>query len=750
MPEHSRMHPLVSVIVPIFNAEQFLRRCVDSILGQSMADLELIAVNDGSTDGSLEILREYEATDPRVVVVDQPNAGQGAARNRAIGLARGEFILFVDADDFIERVTLQVTTERALEDQSDLVHFDWKLYTPGVGRPGDVHYYNADPFWHKRMLVGAECDELLRVQNFYSVTKLYRRSFLATHGIRFEEGRIYEDNPFVVQAVNRAERASLVHSPLYTINPHPESSTRSHTDSDKHVRDHLHAVQRTFEVLDRRNPRAAAYLAAYHVKKIGPYYERRIPFKYRAMYVREFVQILHEAQLTVPENTSTNAPTRLALRLRMFEKQRASLFHLMVVGKNKIMPRVKKLRARARSLKHRRTPTSGWAAQVESALAGPVAENTLTFLGLDFKYTGNSRYLYEEIVDDPRFTGFDIRFVTLDKRVPAEFRLAPGTGATNAYLARSQVIIAESWIPSHVRKHRDSTWIQLWHGTPLKRMLFDSHEPRIIWNRRHHKTTKYRDILSWDYLLVDSPAAAEKFETAFLFPPERMIRASYPRVDFLLDDSDPTLNDRILSSLGLQRETPQQQFVLYAPTWRDVNYGRTPEESDFSYALDVARLADELGDKYVVLFHDHSYLSTAKLVDHPRCIDVSHAEIQELLRISDVVISDYSSLLFDANAAGVRCHLYVPDLTSFRLNRGLYNDTWSTLTVQPLPTTVSALAREIVAGSQGISHQPRFGQSSAQALHEVLVGPLNLSRSTHLNTLPMGSTHFTAGVATSK
>ncbi|MGO2140232.1 MAG: glycosyltransferase family 2 protein [Leucobacter sp.] len=127
MPGNHIAAPLASVIVPVYNGEQFLRRCLDSVLAQSMGDLELIVVNDGSTDDTRAILAEYEASDARVTVIDQANAGQGAARNRALGQARGEFVLFVDADDFIERVTLQVTTERAIEDHSDLVHFDWKL-----------------------------------------------------------------------------------------------------------------------------------------------------------------------------------------------------------------------------------------------------------------------------------------------------------------------------------------------------------------------------------------------------------------------------------------------------------------------------------------------------------------------------------------------------------------------------------------------------------------------------------------------
>lgn len=708
--------PLVSVIVPVFNAENFLERCLDSIFAQTMPDFEVIAVNDGSTDSSLQLLREFEAKHHRLTIIDQANAGQGAARNRALQLAQGEFVLFVDADDFIERVTLQVTTERAIEDGSDLVHFDWKLYTPGVGRPGDVHYYNADPFWHKRILLGAECDELLRVQNFYSVTNLYRRSFLEAHEIFFEEGRIYEDNPFVLQAVNRAQIASLVHSPLYTIDPHPDSSTRSNTESDKHVRDHLHAVRRTFELLEHRNPRASAYLAAYHIKKFGPYYEKRIPKRFRSDYAREFVEILHQAQISIPSGTSTNAPTRLAMRLEIFERRRAHLFKWMIAGKNIVMPRYKRAKRALRAVKRKRTRAGAWSAAVERALAKPILPGTISFIGLDYKYTGNSRYLFEEIIADPRFQHCEIRFVTLDDRVSEKFRLAPGDVVTKVHLARTELLIAESWIPQSVRKHRDSTWVQLWHGTPIKRMLFDSHEPRIIWNRRHHKTSKYRDIQNWDYFVVDSPLAADLFETAFLLEPRRFTRSGYPRVEYLKrSQSNKNLRDDFRKNIahGVTNDT---KIVLYAPTWRDVNYGRAEVDSNFDYVVDVAALADQLGDEYVVVFHNHGYMPTKLARSHPRCIDVSGQETQELLLAADVLITDYSSLLFDAQAVGMPVVLFAPDQNQFEEFRGLYSHVWKNIQYSCVQASNETLADGVLKSLHSRNHGEAYSRYESDGL----------------------------------
>ncbi|GHV04216.1 hypothetical protein AGMMS50229_05110 [Campylobacterota bacterium] len=95
------MAPKVSIIVPVFNMQSYLAKCLDSLIAQTLTDIEIIAVNDGSTDNSSAILSEYAARERRIVVIDQENCGQGHARNRAIEAASGEYIGFIDPDDFV-------------------------------------------------------------------------------------------------------------------------------------------------------------------------------------------------------------------------------------------------------------------------------------------------------------------------------------------------------------------------------------------------------------------------------------------------------------------------------------------------------------------------------------------------------------------------------------------------------------------------------------------------------------------------
>lgn len=115
------MMKLISVIVPVYNVSQYLRRCLDSILNNTWRDLEIICVNDGSTDDSLRILREYEGEDPRIIVIDQENGGVSAARNAGLRAASGEFIAFIDSDDWIHPQYFEVLMHAQSQTNADCV-----------------------------------------------------------------------------------------------------------------------------------------------------------------------------------------------------------------------------------------------------------------------------------------------------------------------------------------------------------------------------------------------------------------------------------------------------------------------------------------------------------------------------------------------------------------------------------------------------------------------------------------------------
>ena len=113
--------PLISIIVPVFNAEEYLAQCLDSILNQTYRDLEILCINDGSCDGSIGILKKYKNRDSRIVIIDKQNEGVSATRNVGLKKANGDYLMFVDADDWIEPYTCEKALVTLNDNNADIV-----------------------------------------------------------------------------------------------------------------------------------------------------------------------------------------------------------------------------------------------------------------------------------------------------------------------------------------------------------------------------------------------------------------------------------------------------------------------------------------------------------------------------------------------------------------------------------------------------------------------------------------------------
>lgn len=202
-----------SIIIPVYNVEPYLKECLDSVLGQTCGDFEAVCVNDGSTDGSLSILEDYAERDSRIRVISQPNGGLSAARNTGIDAAQGDYILFLDSDDWLESDTLQTLADNL--DGEDMLCFGGRRYDEATDtyRSADIlprttydsgmDYYNTDALAKRDFAFVCV------------VLRCYRRQFLASHSLRFREGILHEDNLFTPQACYHAQRVKVVDNTLY-------------------------------------------------------------------------------------------------------------------------------------------------------------------------------------------------------------------------------------------------------------------------------------------------------------------------------------------------------------------------------------------------------------------------------------------------------------------------------------------------------------------------------------------------------
>lgn len=204
---------LISIVVPIYNAERYLEDCVESLLRQTYQNIEIILVNDGSTDGSGGICRKYAQKDPRIVLVEQENAGLSAARNSGLKVAEGEFVWFVDADDLIPADICRIAVEKA--ENYDVVIFDHLMFrnlseipveAEPCGEITDLTGCSVED-WVRAMLVLPSEIAGVRLNATSAWGKLYRLSFLKNRELVFTPGLYFvEDQIFNLQVYLHSPR----------------------------------------------------------------------------------------------------------------------------------------------------------------------------------------------------------------------------------------------------------------------------------------------------------------------------------------------------------------------------------------------------------------------------------------------------------------------------------------------------------------------------------------------------------------
>lgn len=202
------MTPKVSVIMPVYNAHDFLRPCLDSILNQTLKEIEIICVDDDSRDDSLEILREYARKDPRMRVIHQENGGAGAARNNGLQYAAGEYLSILDCDDFFEPDMLEKAYAEAREKELDIVVFGCDFYDNASGTHRPCTYSIDRKLLPEKAVFCAEDvrRDVFRLFVGWSWDKLFRTEFVREQGLRFQEQRTTNDMLFVFNALLRAKR----------------------------------------------------------------------------------------------------------------------------------------------------------------------------------------------------------------------------------------------------------------------------------------------------------------------------------------------------------------------------------------------------------------------------------------------------------------------------------------------------------------------------------------------------------------
>ncbi len=237
------MKPLISIIVPIYNCEKYVKRCIDSIINQTYKELEIILIDDGSTDNSLDVINEYRKSDSRIKVFSHPNSGVSYTRNFGIGVANGKYLSFVDSDDILD-LGLYETFYKILEihKDSDLIQCGYNVFNDPdllvdskfIPEHLDIKSVSENDIYSNQlniMNLRKSPPDMIAISVW---AKLYLSSIIKENNIRFREDlHMFEDGIFTIQYLNFTKKACLIKEKLYYYRVMPNNSLTQKMDVNK-------------------------------------------------------------------------------------------------------------------------------------------------------------------------------------------------------------------------------------------------------------------------------------------------------------------------------------------------------------------------------------------------------------------------------------------------------------------------------------------------------------------------------------
>ncbi|MFJ4323339.1 CDP-glycerol glycerophosphotransferase family protein [Streptomyces tricolor] len=665
--------PRFSVIVPCYKVQGFLRECLDSVLGQSFGDFELIAVDDCSPDGCGAILDEYAERDPRVRVLHLPeNVGLGRARNAGLPHATGDYLFFLDSDDTLTPGALRAIADRLAEAADpDVLVFDYArtYWWGGTRRNVLAHILAEAPGTFAVSEYPQILDLLMVVWN-----KVYRREFVTQGGFAFPPG-YYEDTPWTFPVMLSARRIAALDRICLNYRQRRQGNILS-TTSRKHFDIH-DQYERVFAFVAER-PELASWRPYLH-RKMGEHCldilakPDRLPPADKPEFFRRTAEMFRRHRPEgAPVDGEVAALTGSWTGYRL--KRQAARAGREAARRAERARRAAAARAR-----------TGWTALHAHR---PLDENLVVYSASSHRgLLGDPAAVYaaaREIA--PHLRGV---WVVRDQETAAQ--LPPGTEhvivGSRRYLevtARAKFFVNDVNWPGSLAKRPGSVHIHTHQGTPLKYLgadLLDKPGARLGFD----VPQMLRRADRWDYSLVANRHSELVWERAY--PCHfTSVRTGSPRNDVLVNGGSGDFRERH----GIPAD---HTVVLYAPTRRDYRRGGHVDR------IDLARFAADLGEGHTLVVRLHPSLAggparglgLAELARRRILVDATdEPHLTDVLLAADALVTDYSSVMFDYALLDRPIVVHADDWPAFTASRGAYLD----ITAEP-PGHVSSSYREL-------------------------------------------------------
>lgn len=216
--------PKVSIIIPVYNTEKYLSQCLESLQNQTLTNFEVVCINDESVDSSLKILKDFVSKDQRFIIIDKENEGQGIARNLGILKAKGEYILFLDSDDWLEPAALEKAYNKIKTDEADVLIFNTYNFFEETQTKSLFHNTSVYSKFKSCPFAPKEAGKTILLNNSLAF-KIYKREFLVKNNITYSNHKFMEDAPFYIKTMLCAQKVTCLDEPILNYRVHKQSYT---------------------------------------------------------------------------------------------------------------------------------------------------------------------------------------------------------------------------------------------------------------------------------------------------------------------------------------------------------------------------------------------------------------------------------------------------------------------------------------------------------------------------------------------
>jgi CDP-glycerol glycerophosphotransferase (TagB/SpsB family) len=718
--------------MPVYNVERYLAACLDSIVNQTLPDIEIIAVNDGTKDNSLQILKEYESRYPdRMKVFSTENRGVSHARNYGLKRATGEYILFVDSDDFIELDMCEKLYNKATKDNNDIVICGrYNVYErEHIGEMTKETYPTM--LINRNFRLSENKYELAHISPF-PWDKLFKRSVL--EGLEFPEKIRFEDLVLVFEACCKADKIGVIEEPLYNYRRTTQGGFLN-TFSEQTL-DIVKAFTLVFDFMKKNG-----YMEIYHdeleyicarhflyrypalfkgsnkgkleiklkiIRKTQEFLDKEMPDWHSNHYLRYSSGAL-KAKLKL--YTNKNKMIRLT-RIREYTPELVAKTFLKFrdFGKkiSKKFNKFKKSNDRL-SLIKKKLPFLRILMQNGSVYYTKMYEK-LSVNPKDILFeskhgediAGNIFALMRELTKE-NYQEYRVYLAMSQSYMEQYQTLLQKYGINNVKmidirskdyvkaLASAKFLVTDTSFPPYYIKKKEQVYLNTWHGTPLKAM------GRIVPMREYALGNIQRNFMIADYLLYQNDFSRDVFTEDYMLKniyPGTIMVSGYPRNSIFF-------HQERYQKIRKEAKLEDKQVIVYMPTWRGLLHKKeTGKQLDMlgRYFEEIDR---GLTENQVFFVKLHPFVKNEmdySSYKHIKAIP-EQFETYDFLNASDALVTDYSSIMFDYACTKKKMVLFTYDREEYKNGRGLYIDL-DTIEL-PKADTVQELIKELSTENQG-------------------------------------------------